>query len=394
MYIAPVLRNLNKKWTSNPLIQILNSHIVDYPTPVNLTYAWSFGVCAAICLGIQILTGVFLAMHYTANVNLAFSSIEFIMRSIPQGWLIRYMHANGASFFFIVVYLHIFRGLYYASYTKPRKLVWNSGLVIFLLMMATAFMGYVLPWGQMSFWGVTVITSLFSAVPFFGKIIVKWLWGGYSIGNATLVRFFSLHFLLPFLIAAAVFLHLVLLHQNGSNNPLGVNTKLDSVRFYPYFYAKDLFSAAIFFFFFAIFVFFLPNALGHPDNYIIADPLQTPLHLVPEWYFLPFYAILRSISHKLGGILAMAAAILVLFLLPEFHKSEIRSGNFRPFHQFIYFWIVVIFLLLGWEGQEVLDDVSKIVGPFLVVAYFFLVIFGIYFASALENKLIYYKPSH
>ena len=276
------------RWNKDHLLSFIDSHIISYPTPINLNYMWSFGSAAGICLVIQIITGIFLAMHYTPHVDLAFSSVEHIMRDVNNGWLIRYIHANGASMFFIVVYCHIFRGLYYGSFMHPRQHLWCSGVTIFLLMMATAFMGYVLPWGQMSFWGATVITNLFSAIPVVGKSIVEWLWGGFSVGNATLNRFFSLHYLMPFLIAGMTLIHLALLHKDGSNNPLGVNGAIDTVSFYPYFYVKDLFSFLILVLVFSFFVYFYPNLLGHPDNYIPANPMVTPAHIVPEWYFLPF----------------------------------------------------------------------------------------------------------
>jgi len=340
------------RWNKDYMLSFVDSHIIDYPTPINLNYMWSFGSTAGICLVIQIITGIFLAMHYTPHVDLAFSSVEHIMRDVNNGWLIRYLHANGASMFFIVTYCHIFRGLYYGSYMHPRGLLWATGVIIFLLMMATAFMGYVLPWGQMSFWGATVITNLFSAVPFVGGAIVEWLWGGFSVDNATLNRFFSLHYLMPFVIAGLVIVHLSLLHANGSNNPLGINKNVDTVSFYPYFYVKDLLAFFILIAFFSFFVFYYPNALGHSDNYIPANPLVTPAHIVPEWYFLPFYAILRSIPDKLGGVVAMVAAILILLLLPIINTSEIRSSKFRPIFGIGYWFLVSDFLLLGWIGQK------------------------------------------
>jgi len=270
----------------NPLIKIFNQHIVDYPTPVNLNYLWNFGFLSAMCLIVQIVTGILLAMNYTPHVDLAMASVEHIMRDVDYGWLVRYCHANGASMFFIVVYIHIARGLYYGSYMTPRELPWCVGVVIFILMMATAFMGYVLPWGQMSFWGATVITNLFSVVPVYGTQIVTWLWGAFNVGNATLNRFFSLHYLLPFAIAAVSLIHIAYIHKDGSNNPLGINGNIDKIPFYPYFIIKDLYSFILFTIFFSIFVFFAPNLLGHPDNYIEANPLVTPPHIVPEWYFL------------------------------------------------------------------------------------------------------------
>jgi len=327
---------LGFRWNKDYILSFIDSHIIDYPTPVNLNYMWSFGSTAGICLVIQIITGIFLAMHYTPHITFAFGSVEHIMRDVNNGWLLRYLHANGASMFFIVVYCHIFRGLYFGSYIYPRGKLWASGVIIFLLMMATAFMGYVLPWGQMSFWGATVITNLFSAIPFIGSSIVEWLWGGFSVDNATLNRFFSLHYLMPFVIAGLVLIHLSLLHKDGSNNPLGVNKNIDTIPFYPYFYVKDLFAFLILIFFFSFFVFFYPNVLGHSDNYIPANPLVTPPHIVPEWYFLPFYAILRSIPDKLGGVVAMISAILTLLLLPVINTSEIRSSKFRPFFWYLF----------------------------------------------------------
>lgn len=276
------------RWSKDYSLAFLSSHIVDYPSPINLTYLWSFGATSGICLVIQIVTGIFLAMHYTPHIDLAFSSVEHIMRDVNNGWLIRYMHANGASMFFIAVYCHIFRGIYYGSYMKPREHLWLSGSTIFLLMMGTAFIGYVLPWGQMSFWGATVITNLASAIPFIGDAIVTWVWGGFSVDNATLNRFFSLHYLLPFLIAGLAVIHIALLHRDGSNNPLGVDSKTSQIPFYPYFYVEHLVSTLAFVVLFSLFLFFAPNALGHSDNYIPANPLVTPAHIVPEWYFLPF----------------------------------------------------------------------------------------------------------
>ena len=274
------------RWCKNFILAFLDNHIIHYPTPINLTYAWSFGSSAGICLIIQMISGIFLAMHYTPHIDLAFSSVEHIMRDVNHGWLIRYIHANGASMFFIVVYCHIFRGLYYGSYMHPRQLLWCSGVLIFILMMATAFMGYVLPWGQMSFWGATVITSLVTALPVIGQTIVDWLWGGFTVNNATLNRFFSIHFFLPFVIAGLTIIHLALLHKDGSTNPLGAESGGDKISFYPYFFVKDLYAFFVFVFIFAVFVYFFPNTLGHPDNYIPADPMHTPAHIVPEWYFL------------------------------------------------------------------------------------------------------------
>jgi len=365
------------RWNKHSILAFIDSHIINYPTPINLNYMWSFGSMAGICLGIQILTGIFLAMHYSSHVDYAFGSVEHIMRDVNNGWLIRYLHANGASMFFIVTYCHIFRGLYFGSYMNPRGSLWNSGVIIFLLMMGTGFMGYVLPWGQMSFWGATVITNLASAVPIIGGAIVEWLWGGFAVENPTLNRFFSLHYLFPFIIAGLVLVHLSLLHTAGSNNPLGINKNIDTVSFYPYFYVKDLLAFFGLITFFSFFVFFFPNYLGHADNYIPANPLVTPAHIVPEWYFLPFYAILRSIPDKLGGVVAMIAAILILLLLPVINTSEIRSSKFRPLYGMAYWFLVSDFLILGWIGQQPVETPYLEVGMIATVFYFlfFLVLF-------------------
>nr|WAQ70075.1 apocytochrome b [Rhizosolenia setigera] len=378
----------NIRWNKNYLLSILDSHLIHYPSPVNLSYAWSFGSTAGICLIIQILTGVFLAMHYTPHVDLAFSSVEHIMRDVNNGWLIRYMHANGASMFFIVVYAHIFRGLYYGSYISPRQLLWCSGVIIFILMMATAFMGYVLPWGQMSFWGATVITNLVSAIPLVGENIVYWLWGDFNVGNATLNRFFSIHFLLPFLIAGASVVHLALLHNVGSNNPLGIDSSIDKISFYPYFFVKDLFAFFMFISFFGVFVFYFPNVLGHSDNYIPANPLVTPTHIVPEWYFLPYYAILRSIPDKLGGVVAMGGALIILLFIPFTNTSEIRSTTFRPLFKFFYWLLVFDFVLLGWIGQKPVTGLYVFIGQVATVYYFIFFLVLIPLVGLLESKLI------
>jgi ubiquinol-cytochrome c reductase cytochrome b subunit len=376
------------RWNKDYILSVVDGHIIDYPAPINLSYAWSFGALAGICLGIQIVTGIFLAMHYTPHIDLAFSSVEHIMRDVNSGWLIRYMHANGASMFFIVVYCHIFRGLYYGSYMAPREHLWCSGVVIFLLMMATAFMGYVLPWGQMSFWGATVITNLFSAIPVAGPSIVEWLWGGFSVDNATLNRFFSLHFLMPFVIAGMVIAHIALLHRDGSNNPLGIDSSMDKIAFYPYYYVKDLFSVVVFVVFFSLFLFYYPNLLGHPDNYIPADPMSTPAHIVPEWYFLPFYAILRSIPDKLGGVAAMGGAIVILLFLPFINTSEVRSAAFRPLYRKLFWFIFADFLLLGWIGQEIVETPFIEIGQVGTVFYFLYFLVIIPALGILENRLV------
>jgi ubiquinol-cytochrome c reductase cytochrome b subunit len=327
------MQSIKKRLNYQYLLNIMNAHVIDYPTPINLSYFWSFGFLSAFCLGVQLLTGIFLAMHYTPHVDLAFFSVEHIVRDVNNGWLIRYLHANGASMFFIVTYCHIFRGLYFGSYMNPRGPLWNSGVIIFLLMMGTGFMGYVLPWGQMSFWGATVITNLFSVIPVVGTTITEWLWGGFAVDNATLKRFFSLHYLMPFMIFGVVILHIWSLHVTGNNNPVGVSVKdkQDTVPFAPYYTVKDALSLVCFLILFAWFIFFNPNILGHTDNYIMADPLVTPAHIVPEWYFLPFYAILRSIPHKLGGVVAMVVAILCLAVMPFLMpRLQTRSFLLRP----------------------------------------------------------------
>ena len=334
------------KWMDEklPLPRLVyNSVGGGYPVPRNLNYFWNFGFLALICLTIQIVTGIVMAMHYAANTAVAFDTIEHTVRDVNWGWMFRYAHANGASAFFVVIYIHIFRGFYYGSYKAPREMVWLLGVVIFLLMMATAFMGYVLPWGQMSFWGAKVITGLFGAIPLVGEPLQQWLLGGFAPDNAALNRFFSLHYLLPFVIVGVVVLHLVALHRFGSNNPLGIDVKgpKDQIPFHPYYTVKDAFGLGVFLIAFSAFVFFAPNYMGHPDNYIPADPLVTPAHIVPEWYFLPFSAILRAIPDKLGGVLFMFGAIAVLFILPWLDRSPVRSGQFRPIFK-IFFWILVI----------------------------------------------------
>ena len=381
------------RWNKKSLFAVINNHLIDYPTPINLNYFYGFGSLAGIMLVIQILTGIFLAMHYTPHIDLAFNSVEHIMRDVNNGWLIRYIHANGASFFFIVVYVHIFRGLYYGSYITPREALWCSGVIIFILMMATAFMGYVLPWGQMSFWGATVITNLFSAIPLIGKDIVDWLWGGFAVDNPTLNRFFSLHFTFPFIIVGAVLIHLILLHEVGSNNPLGITLKTENIPFYPYFYTKDLFGLMILFLIFFIFIFYYPNTLGHPDNYIEANPMKTPLHIVPEWYFLPFYAILRSIPNKIGGVIAMFGSLIILLTIPFINSSEIRSTAFRPIFKVCYWLLVLTFLLLGWVGQCSVEYPYTEIGVISMIYYFFFFIIIIPFLGKIESYLVRYNKN-
>ncbi|HXC27216.1 MAG TPA: cytochrome b N-terminal domain-containing protein [Stellaceae bacterium] len=363
-----------------PFVAMLEHELNEYPTPRNLNYWWNFGSLAGIILVIMIVTGIVLAMYYTPNATMAFDSVERIMRDVNYGWLLRYIHMNGASMFFMIVYIHIFRGLYYGSYKYPRELLWMLGVIILLLMMATAFMGYVLPWGQMSFWGATVITNLFSAIPVFGSKIVTLLWGGFTVGNPTLNRFFSLHYLLPFIIVAVVGLHLVALHTHGSNNPLGIDSKgpQDSIPFHPYYTVKDMFGLMVFLIFFSIFIFYLPNALGDPQNYIPANPLQTPPDIVPEWYFLPFYAILRSmtfdvlgIPSKLIGVTLMFSSIIVLFLLPWLDTSRVRSARFRPIYKKIFWLLVIDVFTLGYVGAHPPAGTTVIIGQIATAYYFF-----------------------
>ena len=371
---GPKLSNPVARWIDHrlPVFTFLHHEMHEYPTPKNLNYWWNFGSLAGITLVIMIVTGIILSMHYTAHVDHAFQSVERIMRDVNYGWLIRYIHANGASFFFIVVYIHIFRGLYYGSYKAPRELLWMLGVVILLLMMATAFMGYVLPWGQMSFWGATVITNLFSAIPLVGESIVTLLWGGFSVDNPTLNRFFSLHYLLPFVIVGVVVLHIVALHRFGSNNPLGIDVRgdQDTVSFHPYYTVKDMFGLSVFLTIMAAVVFFLPNSMGHPDNYIPANPMVTPAHIVPEWYFLPFYAILRAVPDKLLGVLAMFAAIAVLFVLPWLDRSPVRSATFRPIYK-IMFWVFLLdCVALTYLGAKPAEGIYVVLSRLCTVYYF------------------------
>ena len=363
------------KWFNDrlPLLTLAN-HLTDYPTPKNLNYWWTFGGILTFCLITQIIKGLVLAMHYVAHADLAFESVEHIMRDVNYGWLIRYVHANGASMFFLAVYIHIFRALYYGSYKSPREIIWIIGMLIYFLMMATAFLGYVLPWGQMSFWGATVITNLFSAIPLIGESVTHWLWGGYSVDNPTLTRFFSLHYLFPFLILGLVILHIWALHVPGNNNPIGIDIKKpsnDTVPFHPYIVIKDLFALLIFLIVFAFFVFYSPNILGHSDNYIEANPLVTPAHIVPEWYLLPFYAILRSIPDKLLGVIAMFASIFVLVILPWLDTSKVRSALFRPIYKQLYWFLVADVLILGYMGAMPAEGIYLLVAR-VATAYYFI----------------------
>ena len=349
-----------ERWldTRLPIVRLAYDSVIDFPTPKNLNYWYTFGGILAVCLGIQIVTGIVLAMHYVPHVDYAFNSVERIMRDVNYGWLVRYMHSNGASMFFIAVYIHMFRGLYYGSYKAPREVLWILGCVIYLLMVITGFFGYVLPWGQMSFHGAVVITNLFGALPVVGESITTWLWGGYAVDNPTLNRFFSLHFLLPFMIAGVVILHIWALHVPGNGNPTGVNVKSkeDTVPFHPYYTVKDGFAIVVFLLMFAVFVFFQPNALGDAVNYVPANPLVTPAHIVPEWYFLPFYAILRAVPDKLAGVLMMFGAIAVLFVLPWLDTSKVRSMRYRPTAKLYFGLFVLACLILGYCGGRLPDD--------------------------------------
>ena len=361
-----------------PIFTFMKHQLHEYPTPKNLNYWWNFGSLAGLILVIMIVTGITLAMQYTPHTDMAFDSVERIMRDVNYGWLLRFLHMNGASMFFIVVYIHIFRGLYYGSYKPPREVLWWLGVVILLLMMATAFMGYVLPWGQMSFWGATVITNLFSAIPMMGDHIVTWLLGGYSVDNPTLNRFFALHYLLPFIIVGVVFLHLWALHQHGSNNPLGIDRKSpkDSIPFHPYYTVKDAFGTGVFLLIYFGFVFYWPEGLGNVDNNIPANPLQTPASIVPEWYLLPFYAILRSVPNilvieaKLAGVICMVSAILILLFLPWLDRSPVRSASFRPMYRVLFWVFLVCCVVLGWVGSQHPEGLPLILGRIATVYYF------------------------
>jgi ubiquinol-cytochrome c reductase cytochrome b subunit len=371
----PVFNNKVIAWIDHrlPVFSYIEKEYHTFPTPRNFNYFWNFGAIATVMLVLMIATGVVLATNYTPHVLMAFDSVERIDRDVPQGWLIRDLHMNGASFFFIAVYIHIFRGMYYGSYKAPRELLWILGVVIFLLMMATAFMGYVLPWGQMSFWGATVITNLFSAIPVVGDSIVTWLWGGFAVDNPTLNRFFALHYLLPFIIVAVVALHVIALHIHGSNNPLGIDPRgpQDTVPFHPYYTMKDGFGVVVFLIIYAGFAFFAPDYMGHPDNYIPANPLVTPAHIVPEWYFLPFYAILRAVPDKLGGVIAMFGAIAVLFILPWLDTSRVRSCTFRPIYKWFMLLLVVDVIVLGFCGANPPQGFWVVLSQVATIYYFF-----------------------
>nr|BBN23594.1 apocytochrome b [Penaeus semisulcatus] len=353
---------------SHPLFKILNGAIVDLPAPANISTLWNFGSLLGLCLVIQIVTGLFLAMHYTAHVDLAFSSVAHICRDVNYGWLLRTLHANGASFFFICLYMHTGRGIYYGSFLYLHA--WSVGVIILLLVMATAFLGYVLPWGQMSFWGATVITNLFSAIPYIGTDLVQWIWGGFAVDNATLTRFFTFHFLFPFIVAAATIIHILFIHQTGSNNPLGIVSNVDKVPFHPYFTFKDITGFIVMLAALILLTLLNPYLLGDPDNFIPANPLVTPAHIQPEWYFLFAYAILRSIPNKLGGVIALVMSILILLILPFTHAAKFRSLTFYPLNQIMFWSLVSIVFLLTWIGARPVEDPYVLTGQILTVLYF------------------------
>nr|YP_007374650.1 cytochrome b [Oscaecilia ochrocephala]ACS37143.1 cytochrome b [Oscaecilia ochrocephala] len=370
---------------THPILKIINNSFIDLPAPTSLSYLWNYGSLLGLCLVIQILTGLFLAMHYAADTSMAFSSIAHICRDVNYGWLLRNIHANGASFFFICIYLHIGRGIYYGSYLF--KETWNIGVILLFLVMATAFVGYVLPWGQMSFWGATVITNLLSAIPYFGNNLVQWIWGGFAVDNATLTRFFAIHFLLPFLIIAASVLHLLFLHETGSNNPTGLNSNQDKVPFHPYFSYKDLLGFTLMLTALTLLAVTYPNLLGDPENFTPANPLMTPPHIKPEWYFLFAYAILRSIPNKLGGVLALLFSIMILMIIPLLHTAKQRSMMFRPLSQTLFWLTVANTLVLTWIGGQPVEEPFIVIGQAASTLYFMLFIILLPMAGNLENKL-------
>ena len=374
---------------TNPIFSPINSALIDLPAPASLSYLWNFGSLLGLCLGIQIITGIFLAMHYCADVSIAFSSITHISRDVNYGFLLKYFHANGASAFFICMFIHIGRGLYYGSYLRIP--LWNIGVVIVLIMMLTAFIGYVLPWGQMSFWGATVITNFVSAIPYIGNDIVQWVWGGFSVSNATLNRFFSLHYLFPFVLAGLVFIHIIFLHVTGSNSPTGLSTNSDKIPFHTYFTTKDFYGFLLLIMFLSYLVFFNPNLLGDPENFIKANSLVTPVHIMPEWYFLFAYAILRAIPNKLGGVLGLAFSILILFITPFVHTSWLKSLNFRPLGKLLYWAFIANFFLLTWIGSKPVEDPFIFIGQLSGLFYFLYFLVLIPVSGLIENKILFYK---
>ena len=371
----------------NPIFSPINSALIDLPSPTSISYFWNFGSLLGLCLVVQIITGIFLAMHYCADIMLAFSSIAHITRDVNYGFLLKYLHANGASAFFLCVYVHIARGLYYGSYLRYQ--LWFSGIAILLIMMLTAFIGYVLPWGQMSFWGATVITNFLSAIPYVGIDIVQWIWGGFSVNSATLNRFFSLHYLFPFFLAGLILIHLILLHVSGSNSPIGLNTNTDKVPFHIYFTIKDSYGFIILSIVLSTFIFYNPNILGDPENFINANPLVTPIHIMPEWYFLFAYAILRAIPNKLGGVIALVLSILILIVLPFFHTSKIKSLTFRPIGKLFYWLFVVNFILLTWIGSKPVEEPFILIGQLSSIFYFSYFLLLVPIAGWYENLILF-----
>ena len=373
----------------NVYLSLVNSYLIDSPQPSSINYWWNLGSLLGLCLVIQIASGIFLAMHYSSNIELAFDSVEHIMRDVNAGWMIRYIHANGASFFFICMFLHIGKAIYYGSYRTPRVLVWSIGVIILVLTIATAFMGYCLVYGQMSHWGATVFTNLLSAIPFIGNDIVPFIWGGFSVSNPTIQRFFALHYLLPFILAALVIMHLMALHVHGSGNPIGISGNMDRIPMHSYFIFKDLITVFVFIFIFSLFVYFSPNTLGHSDNYIPGNPMVTPASIVPEWYLLPFYAILRSIPDKLGGVIAMFASLLILLVLPITDRSVIRGNTFKVLSKFFFYLFVFNLILLGNLGQLHVEVPYIALGQYATVFYFSYYLIIIPFISTIENILFY-----